>query len=117
MQLIPIVVKNVSVLPYIQSTIPGSVSHIPVEPIIVSANGVYYINPNGTSVNYNLELTGGEVKGEIKTNGTYWFSCEDENGKTITTPWMYCLDGGNALIFGRTVTLSESPVEKDADSH
>jgi hypothetical protein len=100
MQPIPVKVKNVSVYPYLGVSI-GPVA----EPIVTGAAGTYAIGTLGTSVFYNLDLSGGKYVGELGIHMQYIAKGEYDDGSPFISVWMYCLENSSKPRFGRTVYL------------
>ena len=98
MQPIPVPVTNVSVYPYIPN-VP-----IEVPPVITDASGTYSVGTLLTSIFYNLDLEGGERKGDLQVGSTY-YALATADGKTFQTHWMYCLEAGSNPRFGLTKNL------------
>ncbi len=101
MQPIPVKVKNVSIYPYLGVGPVGPV----VEPIMVDAEGTYSVGTLALSVFYNLDISGGDVKGSFVVHGRYIATGEYEDGSPFSTTWMFCTEAGDTPTFGRTVAL------------
>jgi hypothetical protein len=100
MQPIPVKVKNVSIYPYLGVSI-GPVA----EPVLTGASGTYSIGTLGTSVFYNLDLSGGKSTGELGIHMQYIAQGQYEDGSPFISVWMYCLDNSSKPRFGRTVYM------------
>lgn len=100
MQPIPVKVKNVDIFPYLGVSIGPAV-----EPVLKGASGTYSIGTLGTSVFYNLDLSGGKPVGELGIHMQYIARGQYEDGSPFISVWMYCLDNSSKPRFGRTVYL------------
>ncbi len=100
MQAIPVPVKNVTVYAYFNPTEPLE------EVVITGATGTYAVGTLTVNVFYNLDLNAdGKRVNPLNIHGRYYATGETMDGKTFTTPWMYCLDNSDTPRFGRTITL------------
>ncbi len=101
MQPIPVPVTNVTVWPSIDW--PGHAGIGPVvPPVIENAHGTYAVGTLAMDIFYNLNLDAVQPRYPLKAGAKYHASVTTADGKTLETPWMYCLNAGSNPKFGRT---------------
>ncbi|WP_298417922.1 hypothetical protein [uncultured Kordia sp.] len=98
MQGIPVPVKNIRIYKYFKPTEPIE------ELIIEGATGTYTVGTLTTNIFYNLDLNDdGKRVNPLYVHERYYATFETEDGKPMTTVWMFCLDNSDTPRFGRTI--------------